>query len=401
MSCQDHCRGLAARGHDVTILSTDYGVKDDLVPSSEDILPVKRVLLCGDSGAFTIDFRNNYWRSEVIRFYIARRNYQITKKIIKELKPDIVYAFQLIEATFTPIVAAHRASVPVILNVGDDSYAKKIRYFNKKKITVINMFLLFRRMLAFGMFRLQPSAISHFLPNSERTNDALFDAGVQRSQCSVIPRYLRNENFARSSRELLAPKPLMSNQLKIVYGGRICEEKGIEAFVEIIRRLRQRGVSENIQVDLYGSGDNAYEKAIISLVQQNGLERIISFYPCMEQHDFLELLREYHIFLFPFQWEEPFGNVVTQSMASGVVCVASDKGGPAEIITHLQTGCLCKQRSVDDFVKNIELLASNQDLFDAIRNRAFQEVNEKYSAAAIVPKLEKLLREFALPGASS
>jgi len=124
-------------------------------------------------------------------------------------------------------------------------------------------------------------------------------------------------------------------------------------------------------------------------------------YPCIEQHVFLKRMRDYHIFLFPFQWEEPFGKVVIQAMAAGAVCVTSNTGGPAEIITHLQTGCLCEQRSVDDFVKNIELLASNQNLFDAIRNRALQEVNEKYSAVAIVPKLEKLLREFALPGASS
>jgi len=211
---------------------------------------------------------------------------------------------------------------------------------------------------------------------------------------------MSHDDFSWCSAGFIAPKAPIKN-IKNVYGGRICKEKGIEMLVAVIDHLKQSRISANIQVDLFGSGNNTYEEKIKSLVKQYGLDKIITMYPCMEQHIFLQRMRNYHIFLFPFQWEEPFGKVVIESMASGVVCVTSNKGGPAEIITHLQTGCLCEQRSVDDFVKNIELLASDQDLFDAIRNRAFQEVNEKYSAVAIVPKIEKLLQQFALPRASA
>lgn len=398
LACQNDCRELAARGHVVTIVSTNYGMKHQVVP--EEILLVKRELLCTDSGDFAIDFRNHYWRSQVTRFYIARINYQITKKIIKKFRPDIVYAFQMIEATFTPIIAAHRAAIPVILSVGDDSYAKVIKSFNEKGVTLKKLFKLARRMLSFGLFRFQPGAIAHFIANSNRTRDVLINAGIQKTRCSVIPRYLSNDVFSWFPPESFPLKPPLSKQLKIVYGGRICKEKGIETLIKIILRLRQKEIAENIQVDLYGKGNKTYEKEMMSLVQQNGLDGIITMYPYMEQHVFLKRMRNYHIFLFPFQWEEPFGQVVIQSMASGVVCVASDQGGPAEIITHLQTGCLCKQRSVDDFVKNIELLTSNQDLFDNIRNRAFREASEKYSASAIVPKVEKLMHQFALPGTS-
>ena len=401
LACQHDCQELAARGHDITILCTNYGVKQSSALPANEILPVKRELLCSDSGDFTINFQKNYWFSHVTRFHIARKNYQITKKIIYNLKPDIVFGFQLIEATFTPIIAAHKAAIPVILSLGDDSYAKTIKYFQKKEASAKNLIRLVLRMCSFGMFRLQPNVISHFISNSSRTKNILSNVGVETKQCSIIPHYMSHDDFSRCSPGFLAPKPPLKKQLKIIYGGRICEEKGIEMLVAIIYHLHQSKIPENIQVDLFGSGANTYEEKIRSLVEQYGLDKIITMYPCMEQHLFLKRMRDYHIFLFPFQWEEPFGQVAIQSMASGVVCVASNIGGPAEIITHLQTGCLCEQRSVDDFVKKIELLAANQDLFDAIRNRAFQEVNEKYSAAAIVPKVEKILLQFALPRASS
>ncbi len=401
MSCQNDCQGLAARGHDITILCTNYGVKQPLALPANEILPVHRELSCSDSGDFTINFQKKYWRSHVTRFYIARKNYQIAKKVIYKLKPDIVFGFQLIEATFTPLIAAHQAAIPVVLSLGDDSYATTIKYFHDKKMTAKNLLRIALRMFSFGMFRLQPNVISHFIANSSRTNNVLSNAGVATTQCSIIPCYMSHDDFSWCSAGFIAPKAPIKKQLKIVYGGRICKEKGIEMLVAVIDHLKQSRISANIQVDLFGSGNNTYEEKIKSLVKQYGLDKIITMYPCMEQHIFLQRMRNYHIFLFPFQWEEPFGKVVIESMASGVVCVTSNKGGPAEIITHLQTGCLCEQRSVDDFVKNIELLASDQDLFDAIRNRAFQEVNEKYSAVAIVPKIEKLLQQFALPRASA
>jgi len=157
LSCQNDCQGLAARGHDITILCTNYGVKQPLALPANEILPVHRELSCSDSGDFTINFQKKYWRSHVTRFYIARKNYQIAKKVIYKLKPDIVFGFQLIEATFTPLIAAHQAAIPVVLSLGDDSYATTIKYFHDKKMTAKNLLRIALRMFSFGMFRLQPN----------------------------------------------------------------------------------------------------------------------------------------------------------------------------------------------------------------------------------------------------
>ena len=44
--------------------------------------------------------------------------------------------------------------------------------------------------------------------------------------------------------------------------------------------------------------------------------------------------------LVPSLWQEPFGLVVAEAMARGLPVIASNVGGPSEIITHGKNGLL-------------------------------------------------------------
>ena len=59
--------------------------------------------------------------------------------------------------------------------------------------------------------------------------------------------------------------------------------------------------------------------------------------------------------LFPITWREPFGLVMTESMATGTPVIAMELGSTAEVIVHGKTGFLC--HNVDEFVEAIDKAA--------------------------------------------
>lgn len=56
--------------------------------------------------------------------------------------------------------------------------------------------------------------------------------------------------------------------------------------------------------------------------------------------------------LFPITWREPFGLVMTESMATGTPVIAMELGSTSEVIVHGQTGFLC--HNVEECIAAIE-----------------------------------------------
>lgn len=58
----------------------------------------------------------------------------------------------------------------------------------------------------------------------------------------------------------------------------------------------------------------------------------------------VKLYKDAKCFLFPIKWEEPFGLVIVEAMASGTPVIAFDRGAVSEIIEDGKTGFIVKNR---------------------------------------------------------
>ena len=91
------------------------------------------------------------------------------------------------------------------------------------------------------------------------------------------------------------------------------------------------------------------------------------------------VLREDDILIVP-SWEEPFGIVLLEAMASGIPVIATDRGGPTEIVR----GILVPPRDPAALAKAIRVCASWRN---GLRGpRAYVEKN--FDMRKIVPKIE-------------
>jgi glycosyltransferase involved in cell wall biosynthesis len=98
-----------------------------------------------------------------------------------------------------------------------------------------------------------------------------------------------------------------------------------------------------------------------------------------------QLLGNALAFLNPITWEEPFGMVSTESMATGTPVISFNRGGARESIIDRQTGFLVQDQSaMIDAVSHIDQID---------RQVTRQHIEKHFSAAAMSQKYLKLYQQ--------
>ena len=89
--------------------------------------------------------------------------------------------------------------------------------------------------------------------------------------------------------------------------------------------------------------------------------------------------------LMPIEWDEPFGIVMIEALACGTPVIGFDRGAVAEVVRHAETGFVCRTSS--------EACAAVADLGKIVRARCREDVERRFSAAAMVDAYERVYAE--------
>lgn len=135
------------------------------------------------------------------------------------------------------------------------------------------------------------------------------------------------------------PLPIPEGQSTVVYVGRISAWKGPEIVVEAAALLRQRHPNARFVLagDEFGGGAELLTKLRV-LAGERGVADRVEFRPFAD--DVTALYREASVVVCPSVLPEPFGLVVLEAMTAGRAVVASDHGGPRELVVDGETGLL-------------------------------------------------------------
>ena len=105
----------------------------------------------------------------------------------------------------------------------------------------------------------------------------------------------------------------------------------------------------------------------------------------MPRSQLMQVMSRARGFLFPLQWDEPFGLVVTEAMAAGTPVLAYPRGSMPELIKDGETGYLA--RSEDEMVQAMGSVGKIS------RRRCREWVREKFSLERMVDGYEKLYQQ--------
>ncbi|MCP4265487.1 MAG: glycosyltransferase family 4 protein [Candidatus Brocadiaceae bacterium] len=156
-----------------------------------------------------------------------------------------------------------------------------------------------------------------------------------------------------------------NNIIKILFVGRFLQSKGLNTIVELIDKMDPNKFFFTLV------GDGEYKKNIEHVFAKKNVtylgfkrDRMELSKIYKDHHFFLNLSIRYD------RWEELFGIVNIEAMASGLIVIASNHIGPSEIIQNGINGFLVKENDSDTVSGIIIGLTNNWDKYTQISNNA-------------------------------
>jgi glycosyltransferase involved in cell wall biosynthesis len=115
----------------------------------------------------------------------------------------------------------------------------------------------------------------------------------------------------------------------------------------------------------------------------------LGFVPLPEFFDKVDLL------IVP-SWEEPFGIVLLEAMSAGIPVIATDRGGPVEIIPSRLHGLLIPPRNARALADAIHTVAHDEEFRLKIIRTAREHVETNFDIRKIVPRIEDFYRRVVM-----
>jgi len=115
----------------------------------------------------------------------------------------------------------------------------------------------------------------------------------------------------------------------------------------------------------------------------------------LKREEIANLYQNAKALLFPIHWEEPFGLVMTESMACGTPVLAYKRGSVPEIVVDSLTGYTIDPiggvDGLTEAMKKINSLSTNE--YQKISDNCRMRIEEEFSAEKMVENYEKLYRK--------
>jgi glycosyltransferase involved in cell wall biosynthesis len=372
--------GLRARGHSVRVL-TGRGPAFAGQPDTHPLLDLDVSALCeahfGDGIAFADGFLGG-----VRRHVFSGRNYRAARRLIDEMRPDVVSFWNPAFITFSPLLAARRRGVPAVVHLSDTAvnpfrnphppaFARLLRPAARVAVDGLLRFASVRRLIVPSVF------LRHRFVERER---------LPASRVAVLPWPLPPAVARRPAPERREPRAS-----RLLFVGSLAPEKGTRVLVDAFRAAS----AQRPDLTLTLVGDAGRED--VRRLHEAAAGLAVTFRGRLEHEAVLEEYARHDVFVFPSVWDEPFAIVPLEASAMGLAVIATAAGGTPEAVTDGKTGLLVPPGDPQALTRAILALASDPGLGRAIGQAARDHVLEAHDFASFVSRLEAIYEECRSP----
>jgi glycogen(starch) synthase len=388
LKCKLHVEELNHRGYDIHVLTSRWkagsGTGDGnvhrllcFVRFNKDLRP---------EANFPDPLRLSRRYNQLKWAFDCRRNYSMTHNLVKDLKPELIFVWNMSNVGISPVLAAQDQQLPTVFRLGDYWLA------DLKYQLCLQPNSLRRRYQAaiLGLRDFDRLDLSHLLVVSHAVKRRYVELGFPAQNITVIPNGVPSHIII--STDDLATLPLDRHQLRVVLVGRLDPKKGVHIAIAAVAKLVREMNCRNVYLDIIGTGPKEYMRQLRDTSSALGIDDRVKFIGFVEHQQLLERFLEYSAVLIPSLWEEPLAGTIAEAMARGLPVIATNRGGSPEIISDGENGLLVRPGDPVMLANALKRLIRDPNLARKIRYRALRTVREKYTHERLVDQIEEHLQ---------
>ena len=246
--------------------------------------------------------------------------------------------------------------------------------------------------------------VSHFIAVTKMARDVLIAEGCREEKITVIPMGVNLDKFKMQNSKIKITKfaspssfgAKKSKSLTILFVGRLEEEKGVKELLKVYQQItkNKKQIADKkgqafITLKIVGSG--SLEGWIKKWIKRNELKRQV----VVEKLDYQEMPAVYQdadIFVLPSKktktWQEQFGMVLVEAMASSLPIVATRSGAIPEVMG--KCGMLVEEKDVIGLYKALRVLIKDESLRVKLGKMGRRRAEKYFDSQKVARKIEKV-----------
>ncbi len=369
--------GLSKAGHNIYVLTSKYGIAVENVENG-----VYRLL-----NYYEWMNQGNRRYEQIRRAVLGRVNYLITDRIIRNLRPDIVYAGLISGISVFPMKAIQKYNIPIVHHLGAYFFVELVKDCLLERNSIKRLY----RKIGFGFGDINEFDFNHIITASQKVKDCYVEVGFKDNNLSVISLASVPLDVVRKEEE--CGEKQHESTIKLLYVGRISEEKGVHVAVKAVGHMVNCWGVRAVKLSIIGDGDRNYIERLEALIDRQGVRNCVEFKNKMQWEEVLKVYSDYDILVFPSIWEEPFAGVLIEAMSQGLPVVGTNTGGTPELIRHGWNGLLVPPNDPIGMAEKIKEFLDDPGLVRKVSINGIRLIREKYTDKKIIDQVENYLKK--------
>jgi glycogen(starch) synthase len=311
LSCRDVVDRWRARGHEVTVLTTEGTITGVVEPDVHEPHVHRRLRWYWSEHAFlSPPFR--------VRLAWERANHAVLAGLLAQVRPDVVSVWHMGGMPLSLLTALDEVGVPVVHNLCDDwpDYGRRADAWTAgwsrlpRAVRRLGARLTGVPTQVPDLDRHPASVVSAFTLQALRDRTPWSFA-----QATVVGSGVDTTDFPLLAGDLARP---WHGELLVV--GRVEARKGFDVAVAALELL------PGAHLRVAGVADPEHERELA----RAGGDRVT--FGAVPRAGLREVYAAADVLVFPSRWEEPFGLVPLEAMTQGTPVVATRRGGSSEYL---------------------------------------------------------------------